>query len=266
MALERLYPEDFTPREKFSKVQAVDLVESWPITYEQLRPYYQQAEKLFAVRGSLDPLRDNHLDPLADPDRMSEASAELFEFVSGKGMHPYRLPVASDCTTDCIGCQGFLCPSSCKKDASNTCLLPAVRDHGAVVLESCRVHRLDVSADVVRGVVCFVDDKEVHLEGDLVILAAGALESPCILLRSRNADWPDGVANRSGLVGRNLMRHYVDLYPVRLKSADGLGSGRKQTCHERSLSEQRICRGHDSIVRLTSASDSHCGRHATRPT
>jgi choline dehydrogenase-like flavoprotein len=52
------------------------------------------------------------------------------------------------------------------------------------------------------------------LRAGLVILAAGAMYTPAILLRSRQDGWPEGLANRSGLVGRNLMRHYVDLYLV----------------------------------------------------
>ena len=49
-----------------------------------------------------------------------------------------------------------------------------------------------------------------------------------MLLRSASSDWPDGLANASGLVGRNLMRHYIDLYAVFLKAKDGLGGGQKE--------------------------------------
>jgi choline dehydrogenase-like flavoprotein len=54
----------------------------------------------------------------------------------------------------------------------------------------------------------------VILRGDIIVLAAGALETPRILLNSASSDWPAGLANESGLVGRNLMRHYVDLYAL----------------------------------------------------
>ena len=54
----------------------------------------------------------------------------------------------------------------------------------------------------------------------LVVLAAGALNSPRILLASANPHWPTGLANRSDQVGRNLMRHYTDLYAVDARPAD----------------------------------------------
>jgi choline dehydrogenase-like flavoprotein len=56
------------------------------------------------------------------------------------------------------------------------------------------------------------------LRAKLIILAAGALRTPQILLNSSSVDWPSGLANDSGLVGRNLMRHFVDLYAISTKS------------------------------------------------
>ena len=79
------------------------------------------------------------------------------------------------------------------------------------------------------GVECTRRGKECTLRGTaLIVLAAGALETPSLLLRSASPDWPSGLANDSGLVGRNLMRHFVDLYAVFLKSRDGLGGGQKE--------------------------------------
>ena len=228
MALERFYADDFSPRANFPNEDEADVVEQWPISYDDLRPYYRQIESLYSVRGGIDPLRSEDLDPLAEPTPMSAASTDLFHFFSGKGLHPYRLPLASDCARDCIGCQGFLCPSSCKKDASNTCLQPAVQNHRAVVVGLCRVNRLTSNDNVVTGVECTVDGIDCRFTGETIILAAGALESPVILLRSQCDHWPNGLANRSGLVGRNLMRHYVDLYAVAVKASDGLGGGLKQ--------------------------------------
>ena len=57
MALERFFPSDFTPRRNYPQAGEATLPESWPITYEELRPYYEAAERLFRVRGTADPLR-----------------------------------------------------------------------------------------------------------------------------------------------------------------------------------------------------------------
>lgn len=228
MALERLYPSDFNPRANFPEIDREEIVESWPITYTELSPYYHRAEQLYGVRGGKDPLRQQSLDDLPAPDPMSPASLELYEFFSEHGLHPYQLPIASEQNVDCLGCQGFLCPRSCKKHAGNTCLTPAIETYGAGLLDRCRVRRLTSSGGQVTGVVCSIDGTDVELQSKIIVLSAGALESPCILLRSRCSTSPSGLANGSGLVGRNLMRHYVDLYAVAVHATDGRGSSLKQ--------------------------------------
>jgi choline dehydrogenase-like flavoprotein len=229
MVLERFYPEDFTPARNYPAAEAGNLPEAWPITYEELRPYYRAAEALYRVRGELDPLRADRLDPLLpSPPSVTGAAQELFDFLRGKGLHPYRLPLACELVPDCLGCQGFLCPKDCKNDSARICLVPALKQHGARLLDECRVERLEASREAVTGVVCSRRGERHTLRAETVVLAAGALETPGLLLRSTSADWPNGLANASGLVGRNLMRHYIDLYAVFLKNPDGLGSGLKE--------------------------------------
>lgn len=86
--------------------------------------------------------------------------------------------------------------------------------YGARLLDDCEVLRLEAQGERVTGVTCRHEGKEFRVESRIVVLAAGALASPALLLRSASPDWPFGLANRSGLVGRNLMRHFVDLYAV----------------------------------------------------
>src|SRR5690349_20481461 len=92
-------------------------------------------------------------------------------------------------------------------------------EHGAQLLDRCEVVRLLASRRAVTGVVCRRDGEEVTVRARSIVLAAGALETPRLLLRSASADWPRGLANGSGLVGRNLMRHYIDLYVVTPRGA-----------------------------------------------
>jgi choline dehydrogenase-like flavoprotein len=213
MALERLYPADFDPRPHCRDVPEASLPGAWPITYEELRPYYRRAEALFRVRGELDPIRVPHLDPLLAAPPMTHSSSELAQFFSGKGLHPYRLPTACEYVEGCLTCQGFLCPHECKNDAVRICLRPACERH-AVLLDDCHVHRLEASRTRVTAVAGSRRGEPFRARARTVVLAAGALETPNILLRSVSADWPTGLANDSGLVGRNLMRHFVDLYAV----------------------------------------------------
>ena len=127
MALERFYPQDFTPRRHDPNADGADLPEAWPISYADLRPYYRAAEALYRVRGGIDPLRTESLDPLPEPPPMTGAARELTEFLRSKGLHPYRLPAGCERVPDCLGCQGFLCPKACKNDSSRICLEPAIR-------------------------------------------------------------------------------------------------------------------------------------------
>jgi choline dehydrogenase-like flavoprotein len=219
-ALERLSPADFRPRRQHPEAPDCTLPEAWPISYDELAPYYTQAEELYRVRGSGDPLRTGQsYGYVAPPPPLSASARELADLLESKSLHPYHLPVACEYVPRCPGCQGYLCARRCKNDSAMICLTPAIRDHGAVLLDGCEVLRLEASGHRVLGVWARHQGAQVRLAGTTIVVAAGALSTPLLLLRSRSGDWPHGVANRSGLVGRNLMRHFVDLYAVSTKSS-----------------------------------------------
>ena len=214
MALERFFPADFTPRANYPEAAGSTLPERWPITYEELAPYYEEAERLFRVRGTADALRGGKASSsLIAPPPLGPESAELFGLLS-KDHTPYRLPSACEYAAGCRCCQGYLCPSNCKNDSSKICLEPAIADFGASLIDECEVSRLEATRSEVTGVVCLWKGKPLNLKAKIVVLAAGALKTPQILLNSSSNEWPRGLANDSGMVGRNLMRHYTDLYAV----------------------------------------------------
>ena len=220
MAMERLFPADFAPRAQFPKASAASLPEAWPLRYDDLAPYYRRAEQLYRVRGCRDPLRPGDSD-LPAPPPLSPESAELYAHFAKQGLHPYQLPLACESLPGCECCQSYLCARGCKNDAGRVCLEPAVGEYGAALLDECEVTRLNATADSVTGVVCRRHGRTFTLHGERVILAAGALMTPALLLRSTSDDWPQGLANGSGLVGRNLMRHCVDLYLVFTRQRGG---------------------------------------------
>lgn len=211
MVCERFFVADFTPRQNFPNPGDSTVPEAWPITYGQLAPWYAQAEKLLRVRGQADPLRPEAAEvglPGAPP--FSADNQPVVDYLSGLGLHPYHLPMACDYTDGCATCQTYLCPQSCKNDAARTCVLPAVREHGAKLLTECRVVGLDADRTEVRRVICEHPSGRLELTAKVVVLAAGALATPVLLLDSRSGDWPNGLANGSDMVGRNLMRHMLD--------------------------------------------------------
>jgi choline dehydrogenase-like flavoprotein len=216
MALERFFPADFFPRSCYPTAPGADLPESWPISYSDLVPYYEAAEALYGVRGEADPLRGHDFHPnYREPPPLTGSATRLRQYLEDQGLHPYRLPQACEFKDGCACCQGFLCRRACKNDASRICLEPALEQFGAWVLAECEVQRLEADANRVTGVVCRYQGKTLTLRAAIIVLAAGALYTPAILLASRSAHWSAGLANRSGLVGRNLMRHFVDLYLLR---------------------------------------------------
>src|SRR5207253_1140028 len=94
------------------------------------------------------------------------------------------------------------------------CLRPAIEQFGSQLLDECEVIQLEATRTKITAVRCRYRGQELTLRANVVVLAAGALETPRVLLNSASPQWPNGVANGSGLVGRNLMRHFIDLYAI----------------------------------------------------
>jgi choline dehydrogenase-like flavoprotein len=215
MVCERFFAGDFTPRQNFRDPGESTVPEAWPVTYEQMLPWYAAAEKLLGVRGEPDPLRPESAEigrPAVPP--FSAENQPLVDYLVGRGLHPYHLPMACDYTPGCPTCQSYLCHESCKNEAGRNCVLPAVTEHGAQLLEECRAVRLEADSTHVQQVICESPSGTVALKAKVVVLAAGALVTPALLLNSRSAEWPRGLANGSDWVGRNLMRHLVDLIEI----------------------------------------------------
>jgi choline dehydrogenase-like flavoprotein len=215
MVCERFFVRDFTPRENFRDPGDSTVPEAWPVSYEQMRPWYAEAEKLLGVRGQPDPLRPEAAKVnLPAAPQFSPDNQPLVDYLAGRGLHPYHLPMACDYTAGCSTCQTYLCAQSCKNDAARNGVLPAITEHGARLLTECRVVRLEADRTQVRQVICEHRSGTLTLKATVVVLAAGALATPVLLLNSRSGDWPRGLANGSDWVGRNLMRHLLDPFEI----------------------------------------------------
>ncbi|MGE2721089.1 GMC oxidoreductase [Mycolicibacterium celeriflavum] len=222
MVCERFFARDFTPRQNFRDPGDSTVPDAWPVNYDQMRPWYAAAEKLLRVRGQTDPLRPEEAEVALPPGPpFSADNQRLVDYLTGRGLHPYRLPLACDYTDGCTTCQLYLCHRSCKNDAARNCVLPAVTEHGAQLLPECRVVRLDADRRRVRHVICESRSGTLALKAKVVILAAGALVTPMLLLNSRSTDWPRGLANGSDWVGRNLMRHLATSIEIRPRDDHG---------------------------------------------
>lgn len=257
MVLERFFAADFAPRAQHPQAADAALPEAWPIGYDQLLPHYEAAERLFRVRGTPDPLRADRTGGWAAhfraPPPLTPASSELFAFFQQRALHPYRLPLACEFVAGCDACQGYLCDRQCKNDASRICLEPALSQHGATLMDECEVLQLEATREAVTGVVCQQRGQRLTLRGKQVFLAAGALETPRLLLQSASEHWPQGLANDSGLVGRNLMRHHIDLYVIKPKTPAGFDNRQKGVRLQRFLPARRQQARLGAIVRPPAA-------------
>jgi choline dehydrogenase-like flavoprotein len=215
MVMDRFFPEDFHPREAHRHAGASTLPESWPITYEELAPYYAQAEALYRVRGSADPLRPGAAFRLMEPPAPLGKEQALLEGLQAVGLSPYRIHYACEQVPGCDTCVGALCRRECRNDAGRVCLRPALRSFNAGILDWCEVLSLEEEGGAVRAAVCRRADGQVFkVRGRTFVLAAGAFTTPVLLLRSVSSRHPKGLANNRDLVGRNLMVHCSDHYLV----------------------------------------------------
>lgn len=208
----RFGPYDFQGRSRDG------LGADWPITYEDLAPWYDRVESLIGVFGAAEGLENSPDSPpgvLHEPPRFRSHEAWLkrvMEARHGIPVVPAHMAIltrrhgdrpACLYTTDCMrGC------SIGANFQSPTVLLPPARATGRLTVRTrAQVYEVITDAAGRAAGVRFIDRATgaVHeARSRAVVLAAGTCDSARILLNSRSAAWPDGLANSSGQVGRNL--------------------------------------------------------------
>ncbi|NIB99430.1 GMC family oxidoreductase [Halobacterium sp. R2-5] len=189
----------------------------WPISYDDLRPYYADAEQELGVAGASDnpfapPREQPHPLPAFPPSYSDSLFAAACEDV---GVTTHSVPNArlSEARNDRSACVGYgtcqpVCPSGAKYDA--TVHVARAEERGARVIDRAPVQRLehdDAGERVTAAVYATPDGSEHRQEAREFVLAAGGIENPRLLLLSESEQYPDGLANSSGLVGRYFMDH-----------------------------------------------------------
>jgi choline dehydrogenase-like flavoprotein len=218
--MDRFRPQDFTPRRFFRDIPDASLPEAWPISYEEMAPFYERAESLYRVRGTQDPLAPPGAG-LLEPPRASGRELAVFDALESVGLHPYRIHSSFERVPGCASCPGVLCSRACRNDAARICLYPALDQHGAKIIANTRAIRFESKGSAVERVICERDRRQFALRARIFIVAANAFLTPALLQRSTSERFPDGLANSSGLVGRNLMLHAANHIFVRLKRTSG---------------------------------------------
>lgn len=195
---------------------------AWPLGYQTYAPYYDEAEKMYSVRGQRgsDPTEPYStapypLEPLAYEPFIKELEQKLKRI----GLQPFPLPMGmklpqdySETETPVIleNFDGFPDPTDSKSDAHVAALRPALRNKNVTLITHAYAEKLetDSTGRKVTGVLAVVKGESIRFSAALVIVACGAVNSAALMLRSANKDHPNGLANSSGQVGRNLMLHH----------------------------------------------------------
>ncbi len=194
---------------------------AWPLAYDDLEPYYDEAESLYHVHGERgeDPTEPPAAGPFPYPAVSHEPRIQqLHDDLVRTGHHPFHLPVgvllneADRERTTCIRCNkfdGFPCMVDGKADAHVLCVRPAIAHDNVTLVTGAKVERLetDPSGRTVTSVVVEREGGRETYSGDVVVVSCGAVNSAALLLRSASDLHPRGLANSSDVVGRHYMAH-----------------------------------------------------------
>ncbi|MDA0193760.1 MAG: GMC family oxidoreductase [Bacteroidetes bacterium] len=206
----RFRAADFNPPEDIIG----DSGAQWPISYDDLEPFYDEAEKLLNISGEsgVDPTEPHRNQ--AYPQKvgaLAEVSVKVKQSAEKLGLKPFQLPLAinyhdhnrSTCQ-NCTTCDTFACAVSAKNDLA-TMIIPDLIEKGMELRPNCLVLSLERSGSRITEVKCIdkSTNQTITFQADKVILSGGALASPALLLSSGLDQ-----NNRGGdLIGRYLMRH-----------------------------------------------------------
>lgn len=211
----RLRPVDFREGGLFGGIAGTDLVD-WPIDYDELEPYYTRVDWEIGVSGAPGPFDPPRSRPYPLPPMPLKSSGALLEMGARKlGLHPQVAPVAilsqpyngrAPCI-HCGFCMGFGCETGAKSSTLVTMIPQAEATGRCEIRPGSTVHRLETGADGRISEVLYYDaeGREHGQRARAVIVAANGAETPRLLLMSASERFPDGLANGSGYVGRNLM-------------------------------------------------------------
>lgn len=211
-AMLRLREKDFQELEHAGGVSP-----AWPITYRQLALYYNLAEQLYGIHGEAgtDPTEPSDVPRYPYPALEHEPVIEqVASALKNRGIKPFPLPLAvqrhggGPCIR-CKTCDGFPCQVHAKTDAEIAAVRPALATGKLTLKTNAMATRLVLTNDGrrVNAVEYESDGRRERIRAPIIVVAASAVNSAVLLLRSACDKSPNGVANSSGVVGRNYMAH-----------------------------------------------------------
>ena len=215
----RFMKEDFRMKSVYGHV-AGSTIEDWPISYEDLEPFYEKAEWELGVAGEDDknPFAPPRKRPQPMPPFTHNKEASLLKDAAHRlGLHPFSIPMLRNSVPyngrpACYRmrtCIGFACPVNAKSGTHNTVIPVALQTGNCELRTQCIVSEIIVNElGAITGVTYFDKDKRKKTQlADIVILSAAAIETARLLLNSKSKFFPKGIGNENDWVGRNLQGH-----------------------------------------------------------
>ena len=215
-ALQRMREADFGEVKHLAGVSP-----AWEFSYQDFEPYYTRAESIFKIHG-------NKGEDISEPSMSAEYPypampheprlQEVAEDLAQQGLHPHHLTLAIDRNVQdpenspcirCATCDPYPCKIDAKMDAQKACVDRAVEYDNVELKTHAKVNQLltDATGKQIKAVAVEIDGETVKYTADTFVLSAGSINSAALLLKSANDHHPNGLANTSGMVGRNLMLH-----------------------------------------------------------
>ncbi|MDQ7085573.1 MAG: GMC family oxidoreductase [Sulfurovum sp.] len=217
--LHRLHPDDFRLKSKYGDIEGANIVD-WPISYEELEPYYALSEELVGISGhyqahpfepkrstpnfSQPPTKENAVVKLLDK---SCRALSITPLVTPRAVLSQNKAGRDACYYSNL-CGSYGCSSGAKGSSREALIQPALATGNLTLITNAHVKSLHSEAkDSVKYAVVIdtITGKEKHIEGKIFVVAAQAHESARLLLNSHNKYHPSGLGNSSGEVGKNLI-------------------------------------------------------------
>jgi choline dehydrogenase-like flavoprotein len=211
----RFHPTDFKERSRVGSIAGTGF-DDWPISYEELEPYYTRVDWEIGVSGVPGPFDPPRSRPYPVPPLPVKSSGVLFEAGAKKlGLHAQPAPVAvlsqpHNGRPPCIHCgfcMGFGCEANAKSSTLATMIPQALATGRCELRARCAVYRIETGKDGRVSEVLYWDEKgrPQGQRAKAVVLCGNGAETPRLLLMSQSPRFPQGLANGSGRVGKYLM-------------------------------------------------------------